>query len=238
MSVRAGILIASLLLVQHVPMGSVFPSASTPSPTFVQATSSGVGSGLTLTTSLTGVTAGDFLAIFPVWYAADSPTALTDNGSAILTPALTTHPVVWDAGARSVDLYILPNAAAGTHAIAITFSGSARLIAIGISEFSGASIASGTASIDGSTSNVITTSVNPQSCTAITTTQANDTVFAGEGTTVGSTGAGAGYTLRQTFVTFWTIQDGPTTTISTYTPTFTISAGHPAVCVAVAIKHA
>jgi hypothetical protein len=245
MNIISGVLIASMLLLQGIGgkaskggKGGFGGSVPTPPPAFAGNCAQAVNSVLTINCTISGVAAGDFIAIGFLWYNTNTPSVISDSAGT-LVPALASHPVVWDAGTRSVDMYYEANASAGTHTLTIAFASTLTLIAMAAESFHGASISTGGAALDGTpTSNVIALNTNPFSCNPITTTQTNSTIFAWGGVTLSTTSAGTGYTTRNTINTNYTSQDGPATLPGSYSAVFnTTGTNHPAMCLAMAIKH-
>jgi hypothetical protein len=236
----SALVIASVLFLQGIGgishaggKANIGGSAPLPPPLHVNTCANAVNTVFSLTCNMSGVAVGDFLAVFVMWYAADSPTGFTDTNGTLI-PALSSHPVVWDGGARSVDLYYEQNVNGGTHNFSIAFS-TQRLIAIAIEEYSGASTS---APIDGTpTSIVIASNTNPFSCNPVTTTHDNDTIFGAGGITVGTITAGAGYTMRNGINPIYADEDAPENLPGSYAPSFGGSPTHPSVCVALAIKN-
>lgn len=146
------------------------------------------------------------------------------------------HPLVW-ATTRQYDLYVMPNASAGSHTITVTVSSS---IATGlfVSSFTGASTSTPVQAV--STPIAIAAATATFSCNSLTTTTASNTLAVFGGTTSATaTTAGSGFTKRYTVTGFggYAFEDGSAASATTYTPTFaTGAATPPAFCGAAAIR--
>jgi hypothetical protein len=192
------------------------------------------GTSTTENCSITAAT-GDFIALFfTTGTTAGTVSSVTDSNGT-LTAALSSHPVTF--GTKRGDFYYEANAASGNHTITVTMSTS-LIINIMVADFTGAAASP----IDGTpTSNVVATGTNPLNCSAVTTTQNNDTIIAGGGTVSNSVAvtAGAGYTMRQqpSGVTVYGLESGTAATAGSYASTFANSSTTAQLCVELAIKH-
>ena len=180
------------LVLAMTALGVVSPSrAHAATPAFVQARANEVTSGTTNSLAFNSAnTAGNLIAVYVIWNNSGA-VALADSRSD--TYAAATARIAWGSG-WSAQVFYAKNIAGGSNTVTATFSTAITFFGIiYVHEYSGLSKVN---PVDVTASAVGTAAA--MSSGAVTTTNANDLLFAPGASSSAVTQAGSGYTTRST----------------------------------------
>ncbi len=161
-------------------------------------------------------TAGDLIVVWTRWGIVGPNATLTDtqgNSYAPVAAKLTST-----ANSAEAQMFYVANVKGGANTVTLTLSAAAPRVGLEIQEYKGVS------ALDGETHTI---DVIPPSTGSLTSSNANDLLFAAsmsDNGDVGTWGAGSAYTLRQTNARQAT-EDRIVSSLGTYSATFTANTG-------------